>query len=155
MRRRYSFDRLFEGNLFTVFCVIFTIMIIQQAVVSVIVDATLDFAQSALSMAAYTSVPLITMGVPRFLVNKNYISEKVFGFFNSILSHYITSCALLMGYVFILRQLIDIPQNAYFETLIFFTFGYIAVTVGAIIICFFQTVAANKNLKKIQTLQKG
>jgi len=149
MKKRYYFDGLFEGNLFIVFCVIFSVIIMVQALINTILGTTAEFSALTLQLAAYTGVPMFVIGFPRHLFAKNYISEKVYDTLNTILAHYIASCFLLMLYSAMLRVFTEVSRNIYFETIIFFTAGYIVVHIAAIIVTFVQIQTANKNLKKI------
>jgi len=149
MKKKYYFDGLFEGNLFIVFCVIFSIAIIINALINMLFGSMNDFTAMALQMAAYTAAPIFALGFPRHLSAKNYISEKSFDILNSILAHYITSCILLMPYAAILRVFADASRLIYLETIVFFTVGYIIVHIGAVVVTFVQIQTANKNLKKI------
>jgi len=153
MRERYFFDRLFKGNLFVVFCVIFTIGLMIQTISSIMLDEELDLVSSVATFALFTGAPITALAIPRFLLQINYINEKSYNFLDSILMHYIISCILLIIFIFILRIFIYLPQTPHSDTLIFFTIGYIAVTVASMIICWIQTATANKNLKKINDFQ--
>ena len=154
MKKRYYFDGLFEGNLFIVFCVIFSMIIIANALMNMLFDTAAEFSRVALQMAAYTGVPIFALGLPRHLFAKNYISERTFDFLNSILVHYIVSCILLMPYAAMLRVFTEVSINIYLDTIVLFTIGYVVVHIGATVVTFVQIQKANRNLKKIHDSRK-
>jgi len=154
MKKKYYFDGLFEGNLFIVFCVIFSMVTLVQLFMNMVFGVSTDLSAIALQMAAYTGAPIFALSFPRHLFAKNYISEKTFDFLNSIFAHYIVSCILLMPYAAMLRVFTDASRNIYLETVILFTAGYIVIHIGAMIVTFVQIQKANRNLKKIHASRK-
>jgi hypothetical protein len=128
-------------------------IIMANALLLLIFAGTAEFSMMTLQMAAYTGVPIFALGFPRHLFAKNYIGEKTFDFFNSILVHYIASCILLMPYAALLRVFTEVSRNIYLETIVLFTIGYIIVHIGATVVTFVQIQTANKNLQKIHDSQ--
>jgi len=144
-----QFEKVFEGSLLTMFCVIFSLWVLAQMSINITFGQTADFTSTTFMFAAYTSAPIIALIPLRALTGKGNIADKVIGFGGGIPAHYIASLALLTLYVFILSLFMDIERRVYIETLAFFTGGYSIVNIIAAIIALGQVRKANKNLQKI------
>jgi len=154
MRKYYSFERFFEGNQLVRFCVLFTIAIAAEAVLSAIAGATIYLnIEYVIWTAVFLSAPILPLAVFQRLWKSNYISEKDYLFWLSIPLHYLVSCALILLFTFIQRFFLPLPISIYLLRFVYYTAGYIVIMIGAIIIDLMQTASSNKNLRKIQARQ--
>lgn len=155
MNKRYSWDRFFEGNKFVLICVIFTLFVIAESVTNSIFDtvAYLNF-EFVFWTIALLSAPVFTFSAFQRLWQSNYIAERDYLFWVSFPLHYLYSLVLIMLITFLHGFFEQLPQGVYLTRFITFTFFYVLVTIGAIVLDLMQTEKDNKNLSKIQSKLK-
>jgi len=153
MRKRYSFYRLFEGNMLVLFCIFFTVTIIGDVIFAAVRGNAVNLSSLTLIWrVVLLSAPLVPFAILRHLWRSDYIDEKDYLFWGSVPMHYLISAGLLLLYLFIwglfmpLSLSLRIVQNA----LVNYTIVYIITIAGAIVIDLLQIARANRNLKKIQ-----
>ena len=150
MRKEYSFQRLFDGNVLVLACVLFTISMLVNTVASTIagrehISTIWDF--------IFLSAPIIPIAIFKHLWQSGVISKNEYLFWGSIPVFYLMSFGLTMLYTFLQGLFSPMTPN-YFMTFINYTIMFAAVLFGAIIIDLVQTAKANDNLKKIHASQK-
>jgi len=151
MRKRHSFDRLFEGNMLVLFCVIFTVIIIVEVILATIRGSTVHLSvQSLIWHVIFISAPLLPLAIFQYLWRSNYIGERDYLFWVSIPLHYLISCGITLLYLFIRSFFVPLTQRIYLVVLINYSIMYIIILAGAVIIDLLQTAKANRNLRKIQ-----
>ena len=156
MRKRRSFDRLFEGNMLVVFCVLFTAAVILSAIINTIFGAEFTLSmRNIIVTAVFLSAPLLPLSICKHLLKANYITERDYLFWIGIPIHYFVSAGITMFYSLIWSIFEQIPPIVFLTTLIEFTVMYAIVIGGAVVVDFCQTSTANKNLRKIQASQNN
>jgi len=152
MRKRYSFESMFDGNILVIFCVLFTVSMIFETIFSVIGGGTIHV--SMIWRTIWLSATLLPLALFQYLWKSHYIDERSYYFWVGIPMHYLISGGLLLLYLFIWGFFEHLTPNAYLITLANYTVGYMIVMGGAAVIHFMQTSRANKNLRKIQASQR-
>jgi len=158
MIKRYSFEKLFEGNKLVLFCIIYTISIVIATISSHVANApfylTLD---GMVASFLYLSAPILPLSLCQHLFQLKYIDEKSYHFWVGIPVHFVVSSVLLMFIVFmlgILRQA-NFGIAAYLSILGNYAITYIIIMAGGIVIDLIQTANVNNNLKKIRRSEMG
>jgi len=155
MRKRHSYDRLFEGNILVVFCVIFTVSIFVTVILNTVFGGTFSMSiQNLIWTVVFISAPLLPLALFTHLWKSNCIAENDYLFWIGIPAHYAVSSALTMLFVFIQSRLHSLPLSTYLDALINYTVMYAIVVAGAVVVDLLQTGTANKNLRKIQARQR-
>jgi len=157
MRKRYSFESLFEGNKIVLMCVLFTVSILIETISNTICGRTTHLSMEFLLWSFLNlSAPIIPIALFQFLWKSNYIRDKDYLFWACIPLHYLISIGLIMVFTFI-RTFFE-PWthefNVYLMTFINYTAVYIIIITGAIVIDLVQTSTANRNLSIIQASQR-
>jgi len=151
MRKRYSFESLFEGNKVVLMCVLFTVLIIIEAISNAITGNT-----SYLSIAMLTwgiislLAPVLPIVLFQHLWKSDVISDKDYLLWCGIPIHYLISSGLTLFFMFLRGFFEPLPQGVYLSTFLQYTVAYTIILVGAAVVDLMQTSAANKNLRKIQ-----
>jgi len=157
MRKRYSFESLFEGNKIVLMCVLFTVTIIIETILNTVGGRTTYLSIRFLLWAFLNlSAPVMPIALFQYLWKSNFISDKDYLFWAGIPIHYLISLGLIIFYTSI-RSFFEAwthDINTYFMTFINYTAGYIIIMIGAVVIDLFQTSTANKNLRIIQASQR-
>jgi len=158
MRKRYSFEGLFEDNKIVLMCVLFTVNIIIETISNTIGGrATYLSVEFLLWSILNLSAPIMPIWIFQFLWKSNVIKDKDYLFWASIPLHYLISIGLILLYTF-LRSFFESwthEISVYLMTFINFTMVYVIIILGAIMIDLFQTSTANKNLRMIQDSQRN
>jgi len=153
MRKRHSYDRLFEGNPLVLFCVLFTVSVTVSVIINAIFGATFVLRTEGIIISSvYLIAPILPLTVFHRLWKSSYIAERDYLLFINIPLHYLFSSVLTVLFTFLmgLFRLLPLTPAAYISALITFTGMYALVILGAIVIDLLQTAKANGNLKKIQ-----
>ena len=155
MKKNFSLKILDECNLLVLFCIIFTIGMMFEAIMSSIRGAPVYFnIEFIFWSSAFYSAPILTSAIFKQLWKSNYIAEKDFLYWLDIPLHYLATCGLIMFYTFIQGFFHSLPQRIYLIRFIYSTVFYVTITIGAIVIDLIQTGIANDNLRKIQEKEK-
>ncbi|MCL2840644.1 MAG: hypothetical protein FWE05_07695 [Defluviitaleaceae bacterium] len=156
MFRRFSFDKMFEGNKLVLICILITIHVVISTIVHALAGSYFTLSLSGLFwVIIYSTAPILPIAICQHLMKLNKISEKRYEFLTSIPPHFIFSCGLLVFYVFLmgLWQSTLFPVSVYLITITNYVVGYILVISGAAMIDAIQTAAVNRDLKKIRESQ--
>ncbi|MCL1863826.1 MAG: hypothetical protein FWF78_09705 [Defluviitaleaceae bacterium] len=155
MMKRRPYDRLFEGNILVLYCVIFTANIIFITLLSSVrgVEFTLNI-RILVWMFVFLSAPLLPLWVFKRLWQSDRIPENSYIFWISIPAHYVISSGLTLIFVFIQGIFEPLPRIVYLYSLIQYTIMYAIVIVSAVIIDLMQTSKVNRNLQIIQKSKK-
>ncbi|MCL2843454.1 MAG: hypothetical protein FWE28_08355 [Oscillospiraceae bacterium] len=152
MRKRYSFENLFEGNKVVLMCILFTVHIILETIFSTIAGRTTYLSMGMLIWSLVALVaPILPIALFQYLWKSDFISDKDYLFWGAIPSHYIISCGLTLLFTFIRSFFELLPQNFYLVAFINYTAIYLIILIGAVVVDLTQTANANDNLRKIQT----
>ena len=155
MRRRYSFENLFEGNKVVLMCILFTTNIIIETISNTIGGrATYLSVGSLVWLIVYVSAPILPIAIFQRLRNSNFIDDKNYLFWGAIPLHYIVSCGLTLLFTFVRSFFESLPQSIYLVVFINYTIIYVIILISAVIIDITQTATANSNLRKIQEHQR-
>jgi len=155
MRKRYSFDRLFEGNMLVLFCVIFTVNVVIRIILAGLQGTAITLGvQSLIWSTVYISAPLLPLAIIQHLLRSGYMEERDYLLWISAPVHYLISAGLTVFYVFIQGLFMPLPERMFIFALVNYTIMYIIIVTGAIIIDLLQTARVNKNLRKIQEKTK-
>lgn len=152
MSKRRSYDRLFEGNILVVYCVLFTANIIFLTILSTLQGGTIILSIELLMWHfTFLSAPLLPLTLFKYLWQSNYIDEKKYLFLIGIPIHYLLSAGLTILLLFVQGIFFGpFPLRLHLINLLNYTVVYGLVIAGAMIIDFMQTSKANKNLRIIQ-----
>jgi len=150
MKKRYSFESLFEGNLFVLACVLYTV----STLVTVVVNTIAGSMENVSAPSLWDFIFLGAIILPHTIWKSDYIQKKEYPFWIDITAFYLTALGLVMFATFVQGFFDDLPDRSYFYTFINFTTMFFIVLVGAVVVDFMKTATANKNLKKIQISQR-
>jgi len=154
MRKRRSYDRLFEGNIIVLYCVIFTVNIIVLTISSAIWGGIINLSVEFLIWNfVFISAPLLPLAIFKHLWRSNYIHERDYLLWISIPLHYLISCGLTLFFIFLQSIFTPLPQGIYLAAIANYTIMYIIIVTGAAVIDLMQTSTANRNLRTIQASQ--
>jgi|GEM_PF-7016657 len=156
MKKRLSYLLIFDTNPLLLFCVFFTISIMTAAFsVAIAESQNVDFVRVVIFNAAYCLAPVI----PLIVLNRGAIGKKLdaaeHGLLIGLITHFITSCALNIFFTWIIIQIFTIGEGISYWAVIRGGLGgyiriYILISIGAIIIDFYNTARANRSLRAIQ-----
>jgi len=156
MRKRYSFDRLFEGNKFVLICVFFTVLVLFSAIGNAIAGVRIYLSIGfVVSNIFYVSAPVLIFAIFQYLWKSDYIAERDYLLWVGIPLHYLLSLGLILFFTFIHGLFEPLAQGIYLFRFRDFTALYIIGTIGAIAIDFIRTAKDNKNLRKVQRNQSN
>ena len=156
IRKRYSIDRLFEGNKLVLMCVLFTANTMIQMILAEIIGIQFNLSSRAIIWQfVYVSAPVLPLAVFQHLWESGRIDENNYLLWTGISLHYVISCALTVLIVFIQSFFMPLPQGVYFAMIATYTTGYIIVLTGAVVIDLIQTSKINQKLQIIQASQKN
>jgi len=158
MRKRYSFESLFEGNKIVLMCILFTVSIIIATITNTVGGRTTYITIKFLLWSVLNlSAPIMPITIFQHLWKSNFINDKDYLFLASVPLHYLISLGLILFYTFI-RGFFE-PWtheiNVYIMSFINYTAVYIIIVIGAIVIDLVQTSTANKNLRIIQASKRN
>ncbi|MCL2204282.1 MAG: hypothetical protein FWB88_10140 [Defluviitaleaceae bacterium] len=156
MRKKPAFT-FFDMNPLILFCVIYVVTILINAVIL-----------GALSNVAYISIrhltdnailcgaPVVTLILFRRVPLLKYFDDDDCSPWISVSVHYVLSCALLLGFGFVLAVIRAVPATLadYLGLIGVYTQGYIVVVIFGVVIEVSKVESVNKNLKIIQESQK-
>jgi len=151
MKKRYSFESLFEGNLFVLASVFYTVNIF----VTVVVNSIAGSMENVSAPSLWDFIFLGAIILPLAIWKSDYIRKKEYPFWLGITVFYLTALGLVVFVTFVQGFLGELSERIYFYAFTNFTTVFSIVLVGAIIVDFMQTATGNKNLKKIQANQKS
>ena len=154
MKKQSPSGTLFDSNMLVVFCVLFTISIITEAILNSIVGAAVYLRiEFVIWLSVFLSAPLLPLSVFKYLWKYNYIGEKDYLFWAGIPLQYLISCGLIMFYTFIQGFFEPQRQGIYLFRFTMYTIMFVVLTIGAIVIDLIQTATDNENLRKIHASQ--
>jgi len=154
MSKRRSYDHLFEGNFFTLYCVFFTLQTISITVTTYLQGYTVTLTPHfLLSSFMFIGAPLLPLGVAKYLWKRGRISEHTYLFWIGIPMHYSVSSALLLLFISMLNGFTRLPLQVYARIWLEYAVSYTIVILIAMVIDWLQTAKANQNLRLIQTHQ--
>ena len=154
MSKRRSYDHLFEGNFFTLYCVFFTLQTILVTVTTYLQGYTVTLTPLfLLSSFMFIGAPLLPLGVAKYLWQTGRISERTYLFWIGIPMHHSVSSVLLLLFVTLLNGFSRLPLQVYVNIWLEYAVTYTIVILIAMVIDWLQTAKANQNLRLIQTHQ--
>lgn len=156
MNKKLSFLSVFEAKPLMLFCVFFTISMFLNMIRSPAEAVQyLSLFELAMSVAIICAAPII----PLMILNHDLVSERIeenkYGSVVALVLHFITSCGLVMLATIILMQFTPLPIGAYWEAVFSYIQNYAVVMVLALVIDLRRTAIDNRNLKRIQEIQKN
>ena len=154
--RRFSYERLFDGNILVLGCVLFTFFTVANVIVSAAAGNQVSMSsENIIWSLIYLSAPLLPMALVKYLWRTKVFTDKDYLFWMSIPLHFVVSLGLTYFYTFIQSIISSRPFSTGILLNIFiqFTIAYTMVNVGAVIIDLVQTALTNRELKKIQGSQ--
>ena len=154
MRKRYSIDRLFEGNKLVLICVLFTVSTVIETVASGIQGRVTALSIPDLLWGlAFLGAPVLPLAVFQTLWKSNIMDENDYIFWVSLPLHFVISGGLILLLTFVFNIVNPVAYRSYPATLAGFAIGYAIVMAGAVVVDLLQTAGANQALRKIQAQQ--
>jgi len=156
MKKHDFFERFLDISLPVLFCVIFTIVIIIEAITNTIVGAEVNLGiDFVVWVCVFLIAPILPLALLKRLWKSTYIAEKNQLYLGSLLLHYLISCGLMMFFTFMQGFFEPLQEGLYLFRFVMYTAIYVVTIIGAIIIDLARTANDNENLRKLHAIKRN